>query len=197
MITTRKELRAYLRQDSLNYAGQNSGFVTKLKNNMLADTISDQKYIWKYIRALRYAEYWSNQPRTITNMIGKCYSLWVLRRMAYKTGFQIPCNVCGPGLTIWHFGSIVVNEHSRIGENCTFLPGVIVGHKKTGNGCPCIGNNVPLMGGCKVFGDITIGDNVTIGPMAVIVKDVPTNCTVVGNPARIICKDGVKVNIKL
>lgn len=53
------------------------------------------------------------------------------------------------------------------------------------------------MGGCKVFGDITIGDNVTIGPMAVIVKDVPANCTVVGNPARIICKDGVKVNIKL
>ena len=49
MITTRKELRAYLRQDSLNYAGQNSGFVTRLKNNMLADTISDQKYIWKYI----------------------------------------------------------------------------------------------------------------------------------------------------
>lgn len=194
MITTRKELRAYLRQDSLNYAGQNSGFVTRLKNNMLADTISDQKYIWKYIRALRYAEYWSNQPRTITNMIGKCYSLWVLRRMAYKTGFQIPCNVCGPGLTIWHFGSIVVNEHSRIGENCTFLSGVIVGHKKTGNGCPCIGNNVSLMGGCKVFGDITIGDNVTIGPMAVIVKNVPANCTVVGNPARIIRKDGERID---
>ena len=74
------------------------------------------------------------------------------------------------------------------------MPGVIVGHKKTGNGCPCIGNNVSLMGGCKVFGDITIGDNVTIGPMAVIVKDVPANCTVVGNPARIIRKDGERID---
>lgn len=50
------------------------------------------------------------------------------------------------------------------------------------------------MGGCKVFGDITIGDNVTIGPMAVIVKNVPANCTVVGNPARIIRKDGERID---
>ena len=55
-------------------------------------------------------------------------------------------------------------------------------------------NNVSLKGGCKVFGDITIGDNVTIGPMAVIVKDVPANCTVVGNPARIIRKDGERID---
>ena len=43
---------------------------------------------------------------------------------------------------------------------------------------------------------MTIGDNVVIGPLCVVLKDVPSNCTVVGNPARIIRKDGVKVDIK-
>lgn len=56
-----------------------------------------------------------------------------------------------------------------------------------------IGNNVKVHAGAKVIGGITIGDNVVIGANAVVVKDVPSNCTVVGIPAYIIRKDGLSV----
>lgn len=51
---------------------------------------------------------------------------------------------------------------------------------------PIIGNNVNLFTGAIVFGGITIGNNVNIGVGAVVNKDIPDDCTVVGNPFKII-----------
>lgn len=62
---------------------------------------------------------------------------------------------------------------------------------------PVIGNNVFIGAGAVVCGGITIGDNVQIGANAVVMKDVPANCTVIGNPAVIIKKDEERVNIPL
>ena len=56
----------------------------------------------------------------------------------------------------------------------------------TKSGVPTIGDNVFLGLGCKVFGGITIGNNVIVAPNAVVTKDVPDNCVVAGVPARII-----------
>lgn len=47
--------------------------------------------------------------------------------------------------------------------------------------------------GAKVLGAIAVGDNVTIGANAVVVKDVPSDCVVVGIPAYIIERNGIKV----
>ena len=47
--------------------------------------------------------------------------------------------------------------------------------------------------GATVLGPVIIGDNVQIGAGAVVVKDVPDNCVVIGVPARIIKRDGVRV----
>ena len=58
---------------------------------------------------------------------------------------------------------------------------------------PVLGNNVYIGAGAKIIGGITIGNNVKIGAGSVVVKNVPDNCTVVGNPARIIKKNGIKV----
>lgn len=49
-----------------------------------------------------------------------------------------------------------------------------------------IGNNVDLTIGCKVIGGIKIGDNVTVAPNSVVVKDVPANAIVSGIPAKIL-----------
>lgn len=62
---------------------------------------------------------------------------------------------------------------------------------------PTIGDNVTLGANVTILGNIKIGDNVTIGAGTIITKNVPNNCTVVGNPARIIHKNGEKVNIIL
>lgn len=99
------------------------------------------------------------------------------------------CNI-GPGLFIQHgFSTIIMAD---LGANCWINQQVTIGHKDR-TGRPKIGNNVRVTAGAKILGNITIGDDVTVGANAVVVKNVPENCVVVGIPAYIIQKNGQKV----
>ena len=101
----------------------------------------------------------------------------------------------GPGFFIQHgFGSNINGE--SIGANCRVNQQVTIGY---GNGdrLPRIGDNVHIAAGARVFGDVTIGDNVKIGANAVVTKSVPPDCTVVGVPAYIVKRDGVRVREEL
>jgi len=96
------------------------------------------------------------------------------------------------------FGTILNCRH--IGYGCSFLQNVVVGNKPTKDGklgLPYFEENVKVGANAVIIGDIHIGHNVYIGAGAVVTKSVPDNCTVVGNPARIVKKDGVKVDIPL
>ena len=66
--------------------------------------------------------------------------------------------------------------------------------KERGKRHPTLGNNVVVGTGAKVLGNVKIGDNVQIGANAVVVRDVPSNSTVVGVPGRIVKKEGKKVS---
>ena len=64
-------------------------------------------------------------------------------------------------------------------------PGVCIG--RTGDGSvPIIGDNVTMFTNSGVYGNVRIGNNVTVAPNAVVTHDVPDNCIVAGVPARII-----------
>ena len=90
------------------------------------------------------------------------------------------------GLTCFHPFSTVINAKS-IGENFEFRNNLTIGNKNNDNSLlPIIGNNVTLGANVVIIGDITIGSNVVIGAGAVVVKDIPSNCVVAGNPAKII-----------
>jgi serine O-acetyltransferase len=95
----------------------------------------------------------------------------------------------GPGLVIHNSNCIFVLA-TRIGHSCTLNQGVTIGSIR-GKGRPTIGNNVYLAAGCKVMGGVTVGDNVLVGANSVVIADVPSNCTVMGVPARIISRDPV------
>jgi serine O-acetyltransferase len=185
-INNLQELKECLKKDASNYQSQQS--FKKYWYNMFSNPICDQKYIWKYIKCLRYVEYYLRKKELIYKLTTTIY-LHRLRRLSYITGFQIPPFTCGKGLTIWHWGPIIINPSVRIGDNCTLYPGVLIGHKYEGALAPHIGNNVFIGSGAKIIGDITIGNNVTIAPNTNVTKDIVDNCICVGNPTKIIEKN--------
>ena len=114
-----------------------------------------------------------------------------------KTGVDInPGAKIGEYFFIDHGTGIVIGETTVIGDDCTIYQGVTLGGTghHTGKRHPTIGNNVLIGSGAKVLGPITIGDNVKIGAGSIVLKDVPPDCTVVGNPGRIVRKKNVKRN---
>jgi serine O-acetyltransferase len=102
----------------------------------------------------------------------------------------------GPGLFIQHGDNSRINgEH--IGANCWVNQDVAIAYSNRTDR-PTLQDNVKIHVGAKVIGKVTIGENSIIGANAVIVKDVPKNCTVVGvYPAYIVRRDGEHVKIKL
>lgn len=98
----------------------------------------------------------------------------------------------GEGFYIQHGFCTAVNA-VRIGRNCWVSQQVTVGHGGVGE-LPTLEDGVRVYVGAKVIGKVTVGANTKIGANAVVVKDVPPNCTVVGVPGRIVKRDGVKVD---
>jgi len=101
----------------------------------------------------------------------------------------------GKGLFIQHGFATIIAAKS-IGENCWINQQVTIGYSNDTD-MPTLGNGVTINAGAKVIGNVTIGDNSVVGANAVVVKNVPANCTVVGIPAYIVKRDGVRVNEKL
>lgn len=90
----------------------------------------------------------------------------------------------GGGLYIQHGFSTMIAAKS-IGENCWINQQVTIGYNGAGDP-PTIGDNVTITCGAKVLGTIHISNNVIVGANAVVIRDVPQDCTVGGVPARIL-----------
>ena len=113
------------------------------------------------------------------------------------TGIEIhPGATLGQGLFIDHGMGVVIGETAIVGNNCLIYQGVTLGGtgKELGKRHPTLGHNVVVGTGAKVLGNIQIGANVRIGAGSVVLRDVPSDCTVVGVPGRIVFRQGAKVN---
>ena len=116
------------------------------------------------------------------------------------TGIEIhPGAQIGKRLVIDHGTGIVIGETAEIGDDCLLYQGVTLGGtgKDVGKRHPTIGDNVVIGAGAKVLGPFTVGSGSKIGALAVVLKAVPPNCTVVGNPGRIVRREGVAPQIDL
>jgi serine O-acetyltransferase len=140
-----------------------------------------------YQRLLRRVEYLDSVP----GRFAKVRYLWSrvrLARLAVHTGISIPPGTCDRGLSVAHTGSIVVNDRARIGSFCRIHSGTNIGVHA--DGVPQLGSRVYLAPGAVLFGAITVGDDVLIGANSVVNRDVPSNVTVAGAPARVIADHG-------
>lgn len=117
---------------------------------------------------------------------------WMLPRCTY-TRINQNMNI-GNNFYMEHAFNTFLNA-KEIGCHFRCYHNVTVGQK--GGKIPTIGNHVTVSCGASILGNVTIGNNVIIGAGCVVTKDLPDNCTVVGNPARIVRLNGVKVMINL
>ena len=114
----------------------------------------------------------------------------------WLTGVEIhPGATIGAGFFIDHGMGVVIGETGGIGNDVTLFQGVTLGGtgKERGKRHPTLGSHVVVGAGAKVLGGIRIGDNVKVGANAVVLRSVPANSTVVGNPGRIVKYDGERL----
>lgn len=187
MIQSRKDYKFYLQEDARR-AGYSTISTIKGRLEYWIRLLygSEQAHTLRYLRVLRNYEYVSN---CFTGYLwGGVRAFYRFRwnRLGLKYGIHIDKNVVGYGFWMPHLtGGIIVNCKS-MGNYCGCNGGVIVGNKDGQENRPIFGDKVEIMMGSKIYGQITIGDNVKIAPNSVVFKDVPSNCVVAGNPAKII-----------
>ena len=102
--------------------------------------------------------------------------------------------IIGENIYMEHAFNTFLNA-KYIGQHFRCFHNVTIGAK--GGKVPVVGDNVLVSCGASVLGDIIIGNHVIVGAGCVVVKNLPDNCTVIGNPARIVKLNGKKVCIEL
>jgi len=137
------------------------------------------------------AAHWlyKHKLRFLARVVSQWSRLW--------TGVEIhPGAKIGRRLVIDHGMGIVIGETAEVGDDVLLYQGVTLGGtgKDKGKRHPTIGNNVLVGSGAKVLGPFKVGDNARIASNAVVLKEIPPDCTAVGVPARVVRIAGEKVD---
>lgn len=137
---------------------------------------------YKAVRNHRLAHWlWDHGHKLLARMVSQ--------RTAKRTGIEIhPGARIGEGLFIDHGHGVVIGETAELGNNVTLYQGVTLGGtgKDSGKRHPTILDNVVIGAGAKVLGPFTVGCGAKVGAGAIVLKEVPPGCTVVGNPGRVV-----------
>lgn len=180
MIHSKEDYLFYIGADKIS-----SGITRKRPKPLIGDDI------WKFQLLMRKCEYWNNCLKDLSHAHKIMYYALLYRyhSMSVRLGFTIPLNVFGPGLSIAHYGQLVINSAAEIGENCRIHPGANIGsHDAT---APKIGDNVYIGPGAKIFGNIRIADGIAIGANSVVNRSfLEPNISIAGVPARKISDRG-------
>ena len=99
----------------------------------------------------------------------------------------------GEGLVVYHGSGLVVGSGIKAGKNLTLEHGVTLGNRIGSSideafSWPILGDNCFIGCGAAVLGPVRLGNNAKVGANAVVLCDVPENCSAVGVPAKILVK---------
>ena len=182
MIQTKAELKAYIKQDEIMNGVSHYSVLSRLRYLIYPNVILT------YLRTLRKTEYYHYKcPNSLYHKFIYYYYQLRLKKMGLKLGYSIPINVFGPGLSLPHYGTIIVNSKTLVGANCRLHACVNIGASAGHPEAPVLGDNVYLGPGAILFGNIHIADNVTIGANATVNKDcLQKNVVLAGSPAKVV-----------
>ena len=135
----------------------------------------------------RMIEYCREKPSLIRQIIKSMLVIFkpIVNGMS---GARIsPEATIGGGILLHHSMGVIIASGSIIGENCIIFSGTCIAYKANckGAGAPIVGDNVKLMVGSKVIGEVRVGNDSIVGANAVVVTDVPPFSIAVGVPAKI------------
>lgn len=127
----------------------------------------------------------------LQKLLNQIIRFWYSCDIYCQTNIADTVNIVHGGL------GCAINMETIIEDGVLIQSKVTIGIERMGGGVPIIRKNVFIGTGAVILGPIEIGENVNIGANSVVTKNVPPNCTVVGIPAYIVKKDGVRVYEKL
>ncbi len=137
---------------------------------------------WHALQAHRIAHWLWKQNRT-------ALALYIQSQVSANLGVDIhPAARIGCGIMLDHATGIVIGETAVVEDDVSILHSVTLGGtgKETGDRHPKIRQGVLLAAGCKVIGNIEVGQGAKVGAGSVVLEDVPPHVTVAGVPARIV-----------
>ncbi|NLV27968.1 MAG: serine acetyltransferase [Methanomicrobiales archaeon] len=173
MIQSKDDYRFYLEADRISLG---------IKGTWYEFFFDD---VWKFQKFLRKYEYFYNCKKS---KIWKPYLLYLMIRyksLSFKYGYIININVFGPGLSIAHYGPLVVSYAAKVGKNCRIHNEVYITGGNIVWDAPIIGDNVYIGPGAKILGGITIANDIVIGANAVVTKSfLEPGITIAGVPAK-------------
>ena len=105
----------------------------------------------------------------------------------WLTGIEIhPGARIGRRFFIDHGMGVVIGETSVIGDDVMLYHGVTLGGRtrNAGKRHPTLGDGVAVGAGAKILGPVTIGPRSVVGANAVVTRDAPADCVLVGVPAK-------------
>ncbi len=173
MIKSKADFRAYCEADCESL---------QISRNEKVRFLNEIYVFQMRMRKLEYAINCGKNPLKVL------YRKILFRKSSVRLGFSISPNTFGPGLSIAHRGTIVVNGGARIGANCRIHVDVNIGTEAgKSDSAPRIGDNCYIGPGSKIFGPVIIGSGTVIGANAVVNKSFPEGGQTIGGiPAKVI-----------
>ena len=156
--------------------------------------------LFGFLELVTYAGLWASLFHRVAHLLYVLKVPFVPRLISQISRFLTAIEI-HPGATIGccffidHGNGVVIGETAEIGNNVCIYHQVTLG----GNGLmpgkrhPTLGDNITVGAGAKILGPVNIGENTKVGAGSVIVKDVPSDSVVVGNPGRVIKRFGKSI----
>ena len=174
-ISTKKELSFYIRADRMMNRGK---FIYSWKDRFKQLLTPD--YIMDYLETMRKCAYYERANRFL-----KLYYSLRYKRLGIKLGFSIDYHVCGYGLVIPHYGTIVVGGGgNKLGNYCVLHTSTCI----SANG-KSIGDALYLATGAKITTRVVLGNSVSVGANSLVNKSFPEGNLLLGGMPAIKIKD--------
>lgn len=169
----------------------------QLRNNIRRDLVavrSRDPSCGSYVQALLlFKGFHAIQAHRIQHYLWekgqKSYASMLQSRISEALGVDVhPAAKFGGGILMDHATGCVVGETATIGDDVSILQGVTLGGtgKEVGDRHPKIQDNVLIGARSTILGNIIVGSGAMIAAGSLVLKAVPANGMVAGNPARVV-----------